>query len=286
LQTFGITKRYGGISAVSDVDLTVHAGQVLGLIGPNGAGKTTIFDLICGFTAVDSGRVVLNGEDVTDWPAHRRAEAGLGRSFQDARLWPSLTVKEAITVAGERYVEEPGAVPALFGLPGVRESEEELAERAEELIALLGLGAFRDKFVAELSTGSRRMVEIAAVLAHRPSVLILDEPSSGIAQKETEALGPLLRAVQRHVGCSMLVIEHDMPLISGVADHLVALDHGQVLCQGLPADVLRDDRVVQSYLGTSGDELALGNGDNGHGNGRKRAPKKPAVKRRAAAPRA
>jgi branched-chain amino acid transport system ATP-binding protein len=250
LQTHGLTKRYGGIAAVSDVDLTLHQGEILGLIGPNGAGKTTIFDLVCGFTPADGGRVVVNGADVSRRNAADRAAAGVGRSFQDARLWPSLTVREAIAVAFERSVQTPSAVAALFHLPAVTLSEGDVDRRVEEVLRLLGLRAFRDKFVSELSTGSRRMVEIAAILAHRPSVLLLDEPSSGIAQKETEALGPLLRQVQRHLGCSMLVIEHDMPLITGLADHLVALDRGSVVTHGLPQEVLHHPTVVESYLGT------------------------------------
>jgi branched-chain amino acid transport system ATP-binding protein len=250
LETHGLTKRYGGIAAVSDVDLTLHQGEILGLIGPNGAGKTTIFDLVCGFTPADGGRVVVNGADVSRRNAADRAAAGVGRSFQDARLWPSLTVREAIAVAFERSVQTPSAVAALFHLPAVTLSEGDVDRRVEEVLRLLGLRAFRDKFVSELSTGSRRMVEIAAILAHRPSVLLLDEPSSGIAQKETEALGPLLRQVQRHLGCSMLVIEHDMPLITGLADHLVALDRGSVVTHGLPQEVLHHPTVVESYLGT------------------------------------
>jgi branched-chain amino acid transport system ATP-binding protein len=259
LETIGLTKRYGGIDAVRDVDLQIHEGQVVGLIGPNGAGKTTIFDLISGFTPSNGGRVILHGTDVTDRNATQRAAFGLGRSFQDARLWTSLTVSECLAVAYERHLEIRAALPAVFNLPIVEESEQETAKRVAELVEVLGLTAFRDKFIGELSTGSRRMVEIAGILAHRPSVLILDEPSSGIAQKETEALGPLLREVQRHIGCSLLVIEHDMPLITGLADHLYALEEGQVIAFGTPNEVLHHPRVVEAYLGTSaaGDESEL-----------------------------
>jgi branched-chain amino acid transport system ATP-binding protein len=251
LETIGLTKRYGGIDAVRDVDLQIHEGQVVGLIGPNGAGKTTIFDLISGFTPSNGGRVLLHSTDVTERNATQRAAFGLGRSFQDARLWTSLTVSECLAVAFERHLEIRAALPAVFNLPIVEESEEDTAKRVEELVEVLGLGAFRDKFIGELSTGSRRMVEIAGILAHRPSVLILDEPSSGIAQKETEALGPLLREVQRYMGCSLLVIEHDMPLITSLADHLYALEEGQVIAFGTPNEVLHHPRVVEAYLGTA-----------------------------------
>ncbi|MDQ1397999.1 MAG: hypothetical protein QOG64_3258, partial [Acidimicrobiaceae bacterium] len=251
LRTEGLTKRYGGVTAVDGVDLEVHEGEILGLIGPNGAGKTTIFDLICGFTPLNGGSVHLLGHDVTGWTPDRRAAIGLGRSFQDARLWPSLTVRETIAVGMERHVQIRSALPALLGMPVVAESEHQVREEVDELIGILGLGAFRNKFVSELSTGSRRIVEIAAILAHRPQVLILDEPSSGIAQKETEALGPLLKEAQAYLGCSMLVIEHDMPLITGLADHLVGLDRGTVVTHGRPSAVLQHPHVVESYLGTS-----------------------------------
>src|SRR5690606_35617174 len=188
LAVHGLTKRYGGVAAVSDVSFTLHQGQVLGLIGPNGAGKTTIFDLVSGFQPLDGGRVCLFDRDVTAWPAHARARAGLGRMFQDARLFGSLTVREAIAVSLERQVEVGDPFSSMLGMPGARASEEKLGLRVEELIELVGLGSFRDKFVDELSTGSRRMVEIAALLGIGPKVLLLDEPSSGIAQKEAEAL--------------------------------------------------------------------------------------------------
>jgi len=209
---------------------------------------------------VDAGTVRFMGVDVTDWPAHTRARCGLGRSFQDARLWPSLTVSEALAVAMERHVDVPEVLPALVGLPAVADSEAAVRRRVDELVELLGLGAFRDKFVAELSTGSRRIVEIGAMLAHRPRVLLLDEPSSGIAQKETEALGPVLRDVQQQLGCSMLVIEHDMRLITGLADRIVALDLGQVIADGTPAQVTSDARVIDSYLGEMADEVVPAGG--------------------------
>jgi branched-chain amino acid transport system ATP-binding protein len=199
---------------------------------------------------MDGGRVELHGVDVSDRSASQRTRAGLGRSFQDARLWSSLTVGEAIAVAFERTITERSAVHAMFGLPVVRDAERDVKRRAEELIDLLGLGAFRDKFVSELSTGSRRIVEIATILAHRPSVLLLDEPSSGIAQKETEALGPLLRRVREYMDGSLIVVEHNVPLISSLSDRIIAMDLGSVIADGPPDKVLRDRKVVEAYLGT------------------------------------
>ena len=257
LETVALTKRYGGITAVAAVDLQLHQGEILGLIGPNGAGKTTLYDLVSGFQPADGGRVLLHGVDVSEHWAAARAAAGLGRSFQDSRLWPSLTVSEALAVAFERQVEVRTALAAVFGLAVVTDAEARVAEQVGDLLELLHLGAFRDKFVGELSTGSRRIVEIAATVAHRPSVLLLDEPSSGIAQRETEALLPFLRQIRDHLDCSLLVIEHDMPLITGLADRIVALDSGGVIAEGTPEEIVRHPRVVESYLGTLADRLQV-----------------------------
>jgi ABC-type branched-subunit amino acid transport system ATPase component len=255
LEVFGLTRRFGGITAVRDVGFTLRDGEILGLIGPNGAGKTTIFDLISGHLPNDGGRIILRGVDITEWPADRRAEAGLGRSFQDARIFPSLTVAENIALGLERHIEVRDHVSALFATPAMRESEADVAYTVDDLIELMGLQAYRDKFVSELSTGSRRIVDLAMSIAHDPAVLLLDEPSSGIAQRETEALGPLLQRIRKETGCAMLVIEHDMPLITSLSDEIVALDLGSVVLQGTPDVVMTDPRVITSYLG--GDVAAI-----------------------------
>ena len=249
LEVFGLTKHFGGITAVTDVTFTVHEDEILGLIGPNGAGKTTIFDMVSGHLAADAGRVRIYGRDVTDWGADRRAAIGLGRSFQDARIFASLTVAENIALGLERHVDVRDHVSALLCTPAMRESEEDVAFTVADLVDLLGLGAFRDKFVSELSTGSRRIVDLAMAIAHDPRLLLLDEPSSGIAQRETEALGPLLLDIRRATGCAMLIIEHDMPLITELSDQIVALEIGRVVLQDTPAAVLADPRVVAAYLG-------------------------------------
>jgi branched-chain amino acid transport system ATP-binding protein len=249
LEVRNLTRRFGGITAVDDVSFTLQPGQILGLIGPNGAGKTTIFDLLSGLLPADSGRIFLQGADVTAWGPDRRAAAGLGRSFQDARIFPSLTVAENIAIGLERHLEVRDHLAAVLNLPAVQEMEEDVAYTVDDLIELMNLGAFRDKFVGELSTGSRRIVDLAMAIAHDPSVLILDEPSSGIAQRETESLGPLLKRIQREAGCAMLVIEHDMPLITTISDEMIALELGAVVLRGTPDEVISDPRVVSSYLG-------------------------------------
>jgi branched-chain amino acid transport system ATP-binding protein len=272
-----ISKRFGGISALTDVTFDVAPGEVIGFMGPNGAGKTTLFDVLCGFQPADGGEVRLEGEDITRLGPDVRARRGVGRSFQDGRLFPALTVSETIAVALERTVEVRDPVLAALNLPAVSDSEEKVSRRVDELIELLGLGAFRDKFVRELSTGSRRIVDLACVVAHDPKVLLLDEPSSGIAQREAEALGPLLLRIRDLTGASLLLIEHDVPLLTSISDRVIALDLGEVIANGPVNEVLRDPRVVGSYLGESEDVIArsgaraiVGAKQNGGRNGDER----------------
>lgn len=251
LATEQLGVRFGGVQAVDRVSLSVAAREVVGIVGPNGAGKTTLFDLISGFVPGASGRLELNGRDVTGVSAPGRARRGLGRSFQDARLWPALTVEEAIAVALERWVEVRDPFSAALHLPASFDAEEAVRLRVDELMELLGLERFRSTFLRELSTGSRRIVDLACVVAHRPTVILLDEPSSGIAQRETEALVPLILRLRDELGAAVLVIEHDMPLVTAVSDRLVAMDQGAVIASGPPAEVLHDPAVVASYLGTT-----------------------------------
>ena len=214
----GLSVHYGGVAALDDVQLEVRPGEIVALVGPNGAGKTTLFDAVSGFVTADTGRIALTGEgarDLTRLRAPARARAGLGRSFQDGRLFPALTVRETVTVACARGPRNAGRA--------VRRA------RVEELLDRLGLGDSADRFVHELSTGMRRVVELACVLAHEPRVLLLDEPSSGLAQRETEALAPLLLDVRTTLGAGVLLVEHDLALVDAVADRTVTLELGRVV---------------------------------------------------------
>ena len=247
----GLVRRFGGIRAVDGATFDVHEREIVGVIGPNGAGKTTIFDLVSGFLPSDDGRIVLAGHDITHASPAHRAAAGLGRSFQDALLFPDMTVEETLEVAQERWVGSRSALAAAMRLPSVFDDEERTAVRATELLELMDLERFRTSFVRELSTGTRRILDLACQIAHRPTVILLDEPSSGIAQREVEALAPVLRRLRDEMGAALVVIEHDIPLVTEISDRLVALDMGRVIATGDPADVIAHPQVVESYLGTS-----------------------------------
>lgn len=272
LECQGLSKRYGGVAALNGVDLTIQAGRVIGVIGHNGAGKTTLFDVVSGFERPTQGKVLLGGVDITGIPPHRRAIAGLGRSFQEARLFPSLTVRQSIMAGLDRHLaSHDWFAAALKGPPSV-DSERSGRERASELIELLGLGGYAETTIAELSTGTRRIVELACVLAMDPAVILLDEPSAGLAQKDTEALGGLLRELHSYTGSACAIVEHDMNLLSFVCDELVALELGAVICRGAPSEVLADSRVIQSYLGT--DETVIHRSGNSRGSGSPRQVRK------------
>jgi branched-chain amino acid transport system ATP-binding protein len=219
-----------------------------------------VFDLVSGFTPLQAGTVLLNGHDVTGLGAAERAARGLGRSFQDARLFPELTVRETLAVALERFVESRSAFVAALHLPMAVESEDQVTGRVDELVELMGLGDFQYAFVRELSTGTRRVVDLACLVAHRPAVILLDEPTSGIAQREVEALAPVVRRLRDEMGASLVIVEHDIPFVSGVSDRLLALEQGRVITTGPPADVLAHPDVIESYLGTSGAAIARSGG--------------------------
>lgn len=249
LELRGVTVAFGGIVALDDVSLSVPAGEVVGVIGPNGAGKTTLFDVVSGFVRPTAGRVLVHGVDVTRRGAAARARLGLGRSFQDSRLFGGLTVAESLAVALERFVDVADPLNAVLRMPAYQDTEAAVARRVDELLGLFGLERFAHHLVGELSTGSRRLVDLAAVVGQQPGLVLLDEPTSGVAQREVEAMAEVLARVREHLHATMVLVEHDIGFVSTLADRLVALDRGAVLASGPPRSVLEAPQVEEAFLG-------------------------------------
>ena len=247
LEARGLRKSFGGVHAVRGVSFDVRQGETLGLIGPNGAGKTTTFELLAGFTRPDAGAVRYAGRDVTALSPEARGHLGLIRSFQDAALFPTLTVLECVELALER-VQPTRLLPALLGLRG---GERVRRDKADELVRWMGLERYRSSQIQELSTGTRRITEIACLVALQPQLLLLDEPSSGVAQKETEALGALLVRLKAELGLTLVIIEHDIPLVMSLCDRIVCMADGEIITVGTPDHVRNDERVIEAYLGGS-----------------------------------
>ena len=249
LAVSGITKRFGGRSVLDGIDIEVGAGEIVGLIGPNGAGKTTLMNLISGDLSPDSGTVGVFGRDVTRMPPEYRAHFGLGRNYQEAKLFPGLTVEEALEVAMARS-QRVGILSAMLGAPWVRHAERRSRQRIADVMSRLGLDDWADTLTGDLSTGTRRICELAAQLASGPRLLLLDEPTAGVAQRDAEAFGPLLRRIRDELDCSILIVEHDMPLLMGVCDRVYALHTGHVIASGPPDEIRNHRDVIASYLGT------------------------------------
>ena len=248
LEVVDLSVRFGGITALDHVDLRVDEGEIVGLLGPNGAGKTTLFNVISGFQKPNAGRIVLRGQDIQDLLPYERVAAGLGRTFQHVKLFPNLTVRENLLVAQHRHLSS-GSLAAMLRLPAWRRDEELALARAERMLDLIDLRAWEASYPAALSYGTTRFLELASVLSLEPLVLLLDEPASGIQQKEVEALGPLLRRIRDESGCSIVLIEHDMSLLLSIAERIYALDFGRVIAEGTPDEVTNDKQVLSSYLG-------------------------------------
>ena len=252
---FDVRLRFGGVKALDGVTFDVEAGEVLGIIGPNGAGKTTLFDCVSGFRRPDGGSIALTTEsgsvELTDRAPWERTSLGVGRTFQNARLFRSLPIRDVLRTVQHDRMRRSGFLRSVLGLGGAAADEAEVTARADEVLELVGLTAHADKPAQELSTGMLRLAELAAVVAVRPRLLLLDEPSSGIAQKETEALAPLLKRLAGYLDATVLLIEHDMPLVMGISDRIVAMASGQVITVGAPAEVREHPKVLESYLGAS-----------------------------------
>jgi ABC-type branched-subunit amino acid transport system ATPase component len=252
-----VSVSFGGLRALDGVSLEVRKGEITGLIGPNGAGKTTLFECISGFRAYDSGHITYESRDLREVSPDQRAWMGIGRTLQNVRLFPYLSVIDNLRIALHRHMRRSSFEHA-FQLPPVTAEEKDILDRAHEIIDLFGMDAYAEKYASELSYGTLRLLELACMIGLDPKLLLLDEPASGISQKETEALGPLLRRIKEQTGATILMIEHDMPLIMGLADWIYVLDAGRPICEGTPAYVQKDEGVIEAYLGTPTERRQVG----------------------------
>ncbi len=245
---------FGALNVLAGVNLRVNRGEIVGLIGPNGAGKTTLFDAVSGFREQARGKVLLNGVDLLERKPWERAWLGLGRTFQQVTLYPNLTVYDCIRMSLHRRMpNQPvrAMLRACLRTSTSLDEEERIRAKTDEVVARLGLGDYANKLASDLSYGTLRLAEIACVLALEPELVLLDEPSSGIAQRETEALAPVLQDVRDELHATFILIEHDMPLIMGISDRIYALANGGILAEGTPEEIQSDPAVIESYLGGS-----------------------------------
>jgi branched-chain amino acid transport system ATP-binding protein len=248
LEVRDLSIRFGGLQALEDVNLTINEWEIVGLIGPNGAGKTTAFNCITGFYRPDTGTVRYRGQDVTRVPPHRKAAMGFGRTFQNVGMVKSATAIENLKTAQHAKVEYDIASGLIGAGPTWRE-ERELAARADAILELLGLSAIRDTRVGGLSYGTLKLLELGCALATDPDILLLDEPSSGMGPEESEELGDRLLALRQEFGLTMLLIEHHVPLVLRVCDHVYVLNFGRLLAEGQPSVIQTHPEVVAAYLG-------------------------------------
>jgi ABC-type branched-subunit amino acid transport system ATPase component len=267
LSAVDITVRFGGVVANDDVTMEVRSGEIVGLIGPNGAGKTTFFNAVSGFVTPDRGRVQALGHDVTTMPVHARAALGIGRTFQQMRLLPKLTVHENLLVA-THMANRSGFFDNLALTRTARDAERQARATVDEVVAALSIDAVQGHRVADLPFGVLRMVELARALVTKPRLLLLDEPASGLESEETELFGQILLDVRDRFSVTMLLIEHDMSLVMAVSDYVYVLEFGRMLAAGTCDQVQADEEVIAAYLGqpaTVSDVPApTGNGQGAH----------------------
>ena len=252
LQIRNISKRFGGISALTDVSFQIEEGEIFGLIGPNGAGKTTMFNVITNMYPPSEGSVIFGGEAITGVKPHKITDMGICRTFQNIKLFQQMTVLENVMVGGHTR-SSAGVFQSVFRLPSQKKEETNLRTKAEKLLELVGLASHSGMIAENISYGQQRRLEIARALASDPKLLLLDEPAAGMNEKETDSLYDLIKEVQKR-GITVLIIEHDMPLVMKLCDRITVLNFGKKLAEGTPDQIQNNESVIEAYLGTEEEE--------------------------------